>query len=195
MQQDLGEYIIFQAEPVPSVKLLEEIALALKEGRSINVYAFEDPKLQTDLQFYADFFMEKDHKLVICDDVSLEDNPFLMQFFKKYSHHFNTSTFYLSQNGCEQGKYSSSIAKNAHYTTIMRSGRDSNTVQAIGRQIGDCKNLQTAYKLATREPYSYLLIDTHPRSLSDLKFRSCIFGDELCIVFVPREVINFHHGL
>jgi len=44
-----------------------------------------------------------------------------------------------------------------------------------------------AYKDATREPYSYLLVDLRPEQDEELRLRTDIFPGETQYVYVPKE--------
>ena len=44
-----------------------------------------------------------------------------------------------------------------------------------------------AYKDATREPYSYLLLDLRPEQNEDLRLRTNVFPGETHYVYVPKK--------
>ncbi|GFX92727.1 uncharacterized protein TNCV_3180311 [Trichonephila clavipes] len=58
------------------------------------------------------------------------------------------------------------IGLNAHYIILFRNIRDVTQAACFGRQAfpGRGKFFMDSYKKATEEPFSYLLVDVHPRS-------------------------------
>jgi len=44
-----------------------------------------------------------------------------------------------------------------------------------------------AYKDATREPYSYLLVDLRPEQHEDLRLRTNVFPGETHYIYVPKK--------
>ena len=123
---------------------------------------------------------------MICDDMlsELSNNSFIMALFTRLSHHYNLSTILMLQNHTIAGKSSGVLNKNVHYNLLLRSPRDSYSLRSIGMQLNDYKNLMTAYKDATLEQYSYLLIDSHPKSDPNIRYKTKIFPtDQFCIVY------------
>lgn len=128
------------------------------------------------------------HSMLICDDMQseLNANSFALSLFTRLSHHYNISTILMQQSNSTPNKFNSSINKNSHYTILMRSSRDGNTLRSIGGQLNDYKNLLAAYKDATSQrPFSYILIDSHPKSNPKIRYKTDIFpDDEVCIAYV-----------
>ncbi|GFU69574.1 uncharacterized protein TNCV_1351331 [Trichonephila clavipes] len=61
------------------------------------------------------------------------------------------------------------ISLNAHYIILFRNNRDVSQVSSNNREYrqafpGRSKFFMNSYKKATEEPFSYLLVDVHPRS-------------------------------
>jgi hypothetical protein len=117
------------------------------------------------------------HSIFVVDDMQMEimNKPFFSDLFTRFSHHFSTSTILLLQNAVMNSKYGGNLSKNCHYTFIMKSARDAYSIRSLGLQMGDYKNLNAAYKEATKKPYSYLLVSTHPNTEDSLRYRSDIF--------------------
>jgi hypothetical protein len=117
-----------------------------------------------------------DHSIFVVDDMQMEinNNPFFSDLFTRISHHFNISTILLLQE-VVKGKFGGHLNKNCHYTFLMRSMRNAYTIRSLGIQVGDYKNLYAAYREATKIPFSYLLISTHPQTDDSLRYRSNIF--------------------
>jgi len=89
----------------------------------------------------------------------------LINLFNKGSHHRNVSVVYLAQNlFSKKNKFARTMSINAHYMVLFKNLRDATQFANLARQMYP-KTSQfavEAYKDATREPYSYLLIDLSP---------------------------------
>ena len=132
--------------------------------------------------------MVKDHKhtILVADDkmTDISSDNYGSELFTRLSHHLGISTMLLLQNATLQGKGASDIAKNCHYNVLMRSARDRNFIKSLGVCLNDYRNLMHSYNDATKEPWSYLVVDTHPRSNPELRYYSQIFPDD-------REMIAY----
>ena len=69
----------------------------------------------------------------------------------------------------------------------MRSPRGMSQVRVLGQQIGQMKCLFEAYKDATSESFSYLVVDLSPKSDDNYRFRTKIFTGEDTIFYVDRK--------
>ena len=120
------------------------------------------------------------HKLLVLDDQQLNalNSSIIAEIFTKYSHHKNLSVILILQNLFHQDKYSRDISLNTHYFILFKNPRDINQIQLLGRQLGISKHLVDAYTKATKNPYSYLLIDLSPHSNPEYITRSHIFPGE-----------------
>ena len=130
------------------------------------------------------------HSVIVADDMLTEisSSPFCSDLFTRISHHYNITSILIMQNATVAGKFASNLAKNCHYSFLMRSPRDQYSVRNLGLQLGDYRNLMEAYKDATKEPFSYLLISSHPKSGDLLRYRSQIFPDDaVSICYINRS--------
>lgn len=120
------------------------------------------------------------HSLFICDDLISEigSSSFISDVFTRLSHHLKTSTILLVQNLSMPGKFTSTLCRNAHVSVLMKSPREAYAIRSLGVQLNDYKNLLSVYKDATTEPFSYLVVDTHPLANALYKYRSKIFPTE-----------------
>lgn len=126
------------------------------------------------------------HSIFVADDKmeELMNNKFGSDLFTRNSHHYGITTILLLQNCSSPGKYKSNIMKNAHYSILLRSPRDFNSVRTLGIQLGDYRNLVQCYEEATSQRWGYLCCDTHPISDPQFRYRTNIFpDDDLNIVY------------
>lgn len=134
-----------------------------------------------------DFDPQKNN-LLILDDLMLEADERVTEFFTKGSHHRNTSIIHLTQNLFHKGKEHRTISLNAHYMVLFKNPRDAKQVTNLGKQMypGNVKFLQEAFDDATKEPYGYLLIDLKQSTPDQYRVRTNIFGTTF--VYVPRKI-------
>jgi len=80
------------------------------------------------------------------------------------------------------------MSLNAHYMVLFKNPRDASQFANLAPQMYP-KTSQfavEAYKDATREPYSYLLIDLRTTQDEDLRLRANIFPGETHYVYVAK---------
>ena len=76
---------------------------------------------------------------------------------------------------------------NSHYLVLMKNPRDIQQVKVLGRQLGQEKLLEEAYKDCMREQYAYLLIDLSPHHTHEsLRIKTNIFPKENPIIYVAK---------
>jgi hypothetical protein len=127
-----------------------------------------------------------DHSILVADDMlaDIVNSEFCSELFLRLSHHLKCTSILLVQNNIS-GKYGSNLTKNCHYTFLLKSARDNFTIRSLGAQLSDYKHLQQAYQDATKEPFSYLLVSTHPQSADVVRYRTDIFPtDPVCICYI-----------
>ena len=102
--------------------------------------------------------------LLIIDDLMQETNESVVNLFTKGSHHRNVSAMYLAQNLFPKNKFARTISLNAHYVILFKNPRDASQFSTLARQMYPKQSQYAveAYKDATQEPYSYLLVDLRP---------------------------------
>lgn len=129
-------------------------------------------------------------QLVILDDLMSETNATIEKFFTTYSHHYNASVIFITQNLYFKSARQKSISLNTQYLFVFKNIRDANQIKTLGRQIfPDKKNyLLDAYEQATNTKWGYLLIDLRSNTLDSMRLRSNIFPGEIPVYWVPRVV-------
>jgi len=108
--------------------------------------------------------------------------------FTKGSHHRNVSVMFLAQNLFPKNKFARTMSLNAHYMILFKNPRDASQFANLARQMYPKRSqfAVEAYKDATREPYSYLLVDLRPEQDDDLRLRTNIFPGETHYVYVAK---------
>jgi len=117
-----------------------------------------------------------------------ETNDTVANLFTKGSHHRNLSVVYLAQNLFPKNKFARTMSLNAHYMVLFKNPRDATQFANRARQMYPKTSQFTveAYKDATREPYSYLLVDLRAEQDDDLRLRTNIFPGESHYVYTAK---------
>ena len=115
--------------------------------------------------------------LIIFDDMMMEANDSLLNVFTRGSHHRQNSVIHIVQNFFNSNKNMRTISLNAQYLVFFKSPRDSSQFVHLARQVfpHNSRFAVEAYKLATEEPYSYLLLDLRNEQDELLRQRSNVF--------------------
>ena len=137
------------------------------------------------------YFDPRQPSLLIIDDLSQEltDSMQLVNLFTKGSHHLNLSVIFICQNMFLQGKFTRTMSLNTHYFVVFRNARDKSQITHLGRQMfpNNPKYLVESYTDATKEHYSYLLIDLKPQTEDNYRLRANIFPGETTTVYLPKK--------
>ena len=118
----------------------------------------------------------------------MEANSSLLKVFTRGSHHRQNSVIHIVQNFFNSNKNMRTISLNAQYLVFFKSPRDSSQFVHLARQVfpHNSRFAVETYKLATEEPYSYLLLDLRNEQDELLRLRSNVFPGERQVVFVPK---------
>lgn len=127
-------------------------------------------------------------KLIVIDDLMGETNDQVSRLFTKGSHHKNISVIYIVQNLFNKQKEQRTISLNSHYMVLFKNPRDRSQIIHLAKQMYPKQNyfLQEAYKMATAEPFSYLLVDLKQDTPDHLRLRGDLF-QEYQTVYTPRQ--------
>ena len=130
------------------------------------------------------------NNLVILDDQmsAVGNSKTLSRLFTEGSHHRNLSIIYIVQNLFDKGRSHRTVSLNAQYFVLFKNPRDKSQIDVIARQMypGKGKFLRDAFVDATKNPFSYLLIDMHPRTPESERVLSNIFAGETPTVYQPE---------
>ena len=138
-----------------------------------------------------------EHSILILDDIlhNLRDrrtSDVLMKLFTVDSHHKNVTVIMCVQNLFSKERVYRDLALNSHYLILFRLKRDVGQIRRLGSQLmpGIMPPFTEIYKWATREPYSYLLIDLHPSTSADIVLRQNILPGEIETVIFGAESVG-----
>ena len=135
-----------------------------------------------------DTFDGKERTLLILDDLMHETDDRVSQIFTRVSHHKNLSALYLTQNLFYGSKQNRTISLNSHYLVLFKNARDATQISHLAGQMypGKSKFMIEAYRDATSQPFSYLLVDLKPDTEDRFRLRSNIFPGETPYVYLPK---------
>lgn len=123
--------------------------------------------------------------LVVDDLMDSEETAIVMcDIFTKYSHHHNITCIFILQNLFPKFKQARTISLNAHYIVLMKNTRDRAQIRHLGSQVfpGNVKYLVDTFEDATKEPFSYLLLDFKPETPEQIRLRTKIFPTDTTMV-------------
>jgi ABC-type dipeptide/oligopeptide/nickel transport system ATPase subunit len=137
-------------------------------------------KVTEDLINSLDF--DKNNMIIFDDQMhDIVNDITISNLFTKKSHHKNITVIFLTQNLYPKSKYMRDISINSSYIVLMRNPVEILQIKSLSNRIDvssyHCSLLQ-AYKEATKQPYSYLLVDLCQKTPEVLRFRSKIFPSD-----------------
>ena len=151
----------------------ERLPISFKEG----LPSLEDIESIHDGKFHVIVLDDLMEKIVRSQD--------MQELFSKYCHHMNISAIFVSQNIFQPGPYTRTISLNCHVIVLFANKRDESQIHIIARQFYPLhwKQFLKVYRLATQDPYSYLLIDCTPSHPRLIQLRSHIFPPQVTHVY------------
>ena len=134
------------------------------------------------IEYLKELFTENKDKggtlLIIDDQMQRIDNN-LVEIFTIYSHHFKVTCLLLTQSLFLSNKIYRIISLNSNYIVLMKNTRDSSSVTMLAKQTHPFRTrfVSDSYLTATRNPYTYLLLDLRQETPEILRLRADIFSD------------------
>jgi len=127
-------------------------------------------------------------KLIILDDLFQYLNKSMTQLFACDSHHRNISVIFITQNIFYKGSEHRNISLNSTHVVLFKNPRDKSQIMHLARQMYPEKTsfLIEAFRDATKQPYSYLLIDLTPDIDEKYRLRTNIFSNTFTTVYLPK---------
>lgn len=142
------------------------------------------------LEFDLEEFNPDINNIIVIDDQMNDavQSEKIHQLLTKGSHHKSVSVIILTQNLFPQGKHGKTMRLNTHYTVIMKSPTFASQINYLSRQVFPNKSrfLPDAYKKATKNPYSYLVLNLHPRCDDQYRVIQGILGETDKFVYLPK---------
>ena len=127
---------------------------------------------------------------LILDDLLGDIDPkILSDIFLVLSHHRRVSVCLITHSLFYPGlKCRKLIMDSTTYNIIMKNNRDKLSVRTLASQMfpGETKWFMEAYNYATKDNYSYLLVDSKNTQADELRLRTRVFLGEDQICFVPN---------
>jgi hypothetical protein len=126
--------------------------------------------------------------LLILDDLMLDmKNEFLDLLFTRGSHNWDTSVIFVTQSIF--GKNIRTARSNAHILVLMRSPSALLQARTIGQQLFPRRlnYFLEAFEDATREPFTYILINMHPNAPEYLRLCTNIFPGQVPKIYLPID--------
>lgn len=120
----------------------------------------------------------KNVDLLVIDDL-LDEVEKVTPWYTYGSHHTPISIIFLSQN--MYAKNQRDISLNSHHMSIFKNPRDSSQISTLANQLegaNDSKLVKKAFKLATKDPHSYLLINCRQKCHEYYKYRNNIIPEQ-----------------
>ena len=117
-------------------------------------------------------------KLLIFDDLMEEASrrKDVKNLFTR-GRHEDMSVIFLAQNTFHQGGQFLEISLNTDYFIIFKNVRDGSTINYLASQMNARDFLPRAYKHATRDAYSHLLLDMRSDTDERLRVRAKVFDE------------------
>ena len=129
--------------------------------------------------------------LLVIDDLMHRLNEKVADLFTAASHHCTVSVILILQNLFPRLKVMRDISLNAHYIILFKNARDASQVSCLGRQLypRNSRFFTDAYIKATTKPFSYLVVDLHPKTPEDYRLRDGLFPceDGYYWLFQPKQ--------
>ena len=126
---------------------------------------------------------DKGGTMVIIDDQMQNIDYNLVNIFTIYSHHLKVTCLLLTQSLFLSNKIYRVISLNSNYIVLMKNTRDSSSVSILAKQTHPFRTrfVTDAYLDATRNPYSYLLMDLRQETPEEIRPRGNIFSDLISV--------------
>jgi hypothetical protein len=159
-------------------ELTEHVLDLRKEGILIHP-GFPDEETMKELK----------NTLLVLDDLmsEMEKNlNFLNTVFTRGSHHWGASVIFITQNLYH--KDLRMLKGNTHYLVLLRNHQAQHQISVLATQMYPSRRhffLET-YGDATKEPYSYLLVDSHPSTPENERLSTNIFPMEKRIFYIAK---------
>ena len=116
---------------------------------------------------------------IVLDDQAMNLTKEVAEIFSVQSHQYNVNCILLAQNLFTKNKFFRDASLNASYIILGKNPRDESSIRFLAQQMlpNRSKLLIDAYFLATRNPYTFLLLDFCQTTPEMFRLRSNVFKD------------------
>ena len=101
--------------------------------------------------------------------------------------HKPLDVIYVKHNLFQESRWSRTIDLNTSHIIFIKSPRDIQQLDHLGRQLNAPKFLRQSYELATKDSFGQLLIDLDPRTSDCLRYCSNIIPPGPSIFYLPLD--------
>ena len=105
--------------------------------------------------------------------------------------HKNQHVIFLKHNLYQKCPNSKTIDLNLTHILLLKSPRDINQIDYLGRQLGCRSDLLSAYRSATSENFGHLLIDLDPQCHENLRFCSGLCRQTPTVFYLNSKTPDF----
>lgn len=128
--------------------------------------------------------------LIVIDDlmVEMKSSSEMEKLVSVATHHYDCQLIILLHT-VFYGATIRNLRLQASYVILFKNPNDKQSVICMGNQImaRNSKTFLEIYDEATKEPYSYLLIDLYKECPDVLRFRNNVLPGQLTYVYVPKS--------
>lgn len=116
---------------------------------------------------------------IILDDQAMSISEDIAKVYSVLSHNHNINFIMLAQNIFTKNKHFRDASLNSTYIVLGKNPRDQSSIRFLAQQMMPtrAKHVIEAYFLATRKPYSFLLLDFSQTCPENLRMRANIFSE------------------
>jgi hypothetical protein len=128
----------------------------------------------------------RQYQLLVLDDLMLGmERDFLDLLFTRGSHNWGVSIVFVTQS--LYGRDIRTARANAHYLVLMRNPAGQLQIRTVGSQLfpKHLSYFMESYQDATREKFSYLIVNMHPDAEEHLRLCTGIFPGEQTTIYLP----------
>lgn len=117
---------------------------------------------------------------IVLDDQALNITKEVAELFSVQSHQYHVNCILLAQNLFTKNRFFRDASLNATYIILGKNPRDQSSIRFLAQQMlpGQSKQLVDAYAMATRSPYSFLLLDFCQKTPEIFRMRANIFSND-----------------
>ena len=134
-----------------------------------------------------------EYSLVIFDDLINSKNlEEISNLFVVDGRHSNYSMIFTSQRMFVNNEYFRQISNNCDYIVVFKNPRNYSEIRTLAQQLTPMSlDLLEIYTKATKDPFTYLLINLTQECNEDVKFLSHLFDyDHYVKTYVKKDITN-----